>query len=48
MTLWALKCKVRYWKSVRDKFPHIETETGTKGNNQMGKQIKTETERRLK
>ena len=25
MTLWALKCKVRYWKSVRDKFPHIET-----------------------
>ena len=26
MTLWALKCKVRYWKSIRDKFPHIETE----------------------
>mgnify|MGYP006897107437 CR=1 FL=1 len=26
MTLWALKCKVRYWKSIRDKFPHIEAE----------------------
>ena len=26
MTLWALKCKIRYWKSIRDKFPHIEKE----------------------
>ena len=25
MSLWALKCKVRYWKSIRDRFPHIET-----------------------